>query len=179
MTNWKVKKEKSTYKSELFEIKQTTFQNPQGEIKTHDNIYRRPSVFIFPIASNGDIYLISEYRFFFQKQILDACAGFIEEKETPLETAKRELREEMGIKASQWEQLGKLEIAASNVKCTFYLFIANDLEIGKQKLDSNEEIEVVKIPLKDAIQKIYSGEIFVAPTVAGILMLAGLKLNSH
>ena len=136
MTNWKVKKEKSTYKSELFEIKQTTFQNPQGEIKTHDNIYRRPSVFIFPIASNGDIYLISEYRFFFQKQILDACAGFIEEKETPLETAKRELRE-------------------------------------------TEEIKIVKIPLKDAIQKIYSGEIFVAPTVAGILMLAGLKLNSH
>lgn len=177
MTNWKVKKEKTTYKSELFEIKQTTFQNSQGKIKTHDDIYRRPGVFILPIADNGDLYLISEYRPNFKREIIDVCAGFIDKGEKPLDTAKRELQEEMGMKASHWEELARLELSASVLKCPQYYFIAKDLEIGEQKLEGTEQIKVIRLPIKEAVRKIYSGEIFIAPSIAGLLMLSGLKLN--
>lgn len=179
MTKWKVSGQKTILKTELFEIKETKLQGPDNKTKLHHDIFRRDGVFIFPVTDKGDIYLISEFRYFYNKEILDACAGFLEKGENPLVTAKRELEEEMGITATHWEELGRLEISASVTKATQYLFIAQDLEIGEPKPEETEEIKVVKIALKEAVRKIYSGEIFVAPTVAGILMLAGLKLKSH
>ncbi|OGH43810.1 MAG: hypothetical protein A3I49_02655 [Candidatus Levybacteria bacterium RIFCSPLOWO2_02_FULL_37_11] len=179
MTNWKISSQKTVFKSELFEIKEIKLKGPNDKTKLHHDIFRRDGVFVFPITEKKEIYLISEFRYFYNKEILDVCAGFLEKGESPLATAKRELKEEVGVTATHWEELARLEISASLTKATQYLFIARDLEIGSQKLRETEEIKIVKIPLKDAIQKIYSGEIFVAPTVAGILMLAGLKLNSH
>jgi ADP-ribose pyrophosphatase len=61
------------------------------------------------------------------------------------------------------------------VKATSYLFLARDLSLGEQELEEDEQIEVVKIPLEKAVEKVISGEITGSATMIGILMLDKLR----
>src|SRR6185437_7183126 len=106
-----------------------------------------------------EMYLISQYRYTLKSNSLEAVAGFIDEGETPLQAAKRELKEETGMTASSWEEIGKLEIAGSVVRGQTYLFLARDLEIGEAEPEEDEDITLLKMPIKEAVTKVFGGEI--------------------
>jgi len=167
--------QKTIHKSKLFEINQNIVKLPSGGKNIHEDVYVRPAVFIFPLTDKNEIYLIHEYRYLLKKTVLSAVAGFSEKGETSIQTAKRELKEEAGLAASQWEELLRFNTENSVVKSQKYLFLAKELEIVEKALEEDEEIELTKMTISEAVEKVISGEISGAGTIIGIFLLDKLK----
>lgn len=167
--------QKTVLKSKLFEIVQNTIELPNKSKHKHEDVYVRPAVYIFPITDKNEIYLIYEYRYLLKKTILSAIAGHCNKGETSIQAAKRELQEEAGLIASQLEELLRFNTENSVVFSQKHLFLAKELEIVEKSLEEDEEIELVKMPMCDAVEKVFSGEISGAGTIIGILLLDKLK----
>lgn len=174
MMHTQILSETPVFTTDLFNIVQTELLLPNGEKRTHYNMRRKPAVFVFPILAD-DVYLISQYRYLYNTTMLEVPAGYINSNELPLDAAKRELEEETGLKSSKITKLGTMEKAHSVIDATLHFFLAEDVIEGKPHLDPDEEIEIIKIPLKTAIKKIFSHEITDASTIAGLLMINEMK----
>lgn len=171
----KILSQKTIFKADLFNVKEIKFLSSKGKKKIHHIAQRNSTVSVFPLTEAYDIYLVSQYRDALGKVALEAVAGFINGNETTLAAAKRELKEEAGILAAQWEELARIEMASSVFKGINYLFLAKGLENTLQNLQDDEKIKVVKVSLRDAVAKIMSGEINVSSSVIGILLLDKLR----
>lgn len=176
MKKWEVISQNTIYKTKLFDVKEEEIILPNGHKRTYSVVERRPVAVIFPLVDYSlKLYLISQYRYLFEKNILEAVAGHIDKKESPLEAAKRELKEEAGISAQQWEEMIRIENSASVIKSTVHLFVARGLYEGKPNPEEGEEIKVVKMPLEEAVSKVLLGEINNSSTVIGILLLDKMR----
>ena len=175
MDKWKVISQKSVYKARFFEVKEEEVLLPNNKKHTLATVERRPTVNVFPLTDTNDLYLISEYRQMFKKRILEAVSGHIDKDESSLAAGKRELKEEVGMSAYQWEEIARIEKSASVIKETSHLFLARDLELGKPEPEEGEDITLVKLSLNDAAAKVMSGEINNAATMIGILILDKLR----
>jgi ADP-ribose pyrophosphatase len=175
---WKIFSKKTAYKTKLFEVIETELELPNGKKRTYYTAERDPSVFIFPLTNENELYLVKQYRYMLGEKIIEAPAGFIDKGENTLTAAKRELREEAGLITENIVPLGKIHLAASVFKSEASLFLARDLQVVEQDLDEGEEIEVVKISLDEAVAKIIAGEINESGTILGILLIDKLIRES-
>lgn len=175
MSRWKIVSQKSILRAKLLNVKQIDFENKTGKRKTHYIAERSPIVSVFPLTDSYEIYLLSEYRYMLKKIIIEAVAGHVERKETTIAAAKRELKEEAGISAMQLEEIARIEMSGSVFRSRTHLFLAKGLEIGKNKLDEDEEISLIKMPLEVAVEKVMIGEINHSSSMIGILMLDKLR----
>lgn len=171
----KIISHKNIFRAELFDVKELKLKFPDGKDKIHRIAERSSTVSVFPLTQSNNVYLVRQYRYLLDKTTLEAMAGFIKKGESSLSAAKRELREETGIYAEQWEEIARIEMTASVFKSTAYLFLAKDLAVGKPNPDEGEEIEVVRMPLSDAVKKVMSGEINVSASMVGIMLLDKLR----
>ncbi len=167
--------EKIVFSSPLFHINKMHLSYSSADEVDHDIVIRKPTIAVFPLTDKYEIYLVSQYRPLLKKVTLEAVAGYINERESPLKAAKRELEEETGIIAAQWEMLTTVDLAASVIKAESHLFLAKGLEIGNPHPDEHEEIEINKMPLNQAAQKIITGEITLSSSIIGILLLEKLR----
>ena len=172
---WGVISQKTVYKAKLFEVKEQKVLLPDNKKHVYEIVERRPTVNIFPLDDKYDLYLISQYRYMFKKRILEAVAGHVDENETSLAAGKRELKEEVGMSAFHWEEIARIETAASVIKSTSHLFLARDLGQGNAEPEQGEDITLVKLSLNEAVAKVMSGEINNAATMIGILILDKLR----
>jgi ADP-ribose pyrophosphatase len=174
MKEMEILSRKTVFNGHLFHIDEITFRR-DGQIKTHNNILRDPTVSVFPISDSGEIYLAKQYRYLLEKETLEGIAGFIDPGEAPSHAAARELKEEAGIEANKWQELGVIDIGSSVLSSKAHLFLVKELQFGEQDLDEGEDIEIVKIPLKEAVAKVASGEITTSSSVIGILKIDRLQ----
>lgn len=175
MSRWKLVSQKNILRTKLFDVKKINFETKTGRKKIHHIAERAPIALVFPLTDSYEIYLISEYRYLLDKTVLQAVAGHVEKKETAIAAAKRELKEEAGITAHQFEEIARIETSGSVFRSKANLFLAKGLEIGDNKLDDDEDISVVKMPLATALEKVMLGEINHATTMIGILLLDKLR----
>ncbi len=175
MSQWKIVSQKPVFRAELFNVKKIIFENKRGTKKIHHVAERNTVVTIFPLTDQYEIYLVSQHRDMLGKTVLEAPSGYVKRNETTIAAAKRELNEETGMSVQQLEEFARVDLASSVFKSKLHLFLAKGLEIGDNDLDYDEEIEVVKMPLSSAVDKVMSGEINHAASMAGILMLDKLR----
>lgn len=175
MNETKIVAQKTIRKSKLFEIIQSTVKLPNNKENVYEDVYIQPSVFVFPLTAKNEIYLIYEYRYLLKKTVISAVAGFCEKRETSIQAAKRELKEEAGLIASQWEEILRLNTENSVVKSQKHLFLARELEKVEEALEEDENIRLVKMSIDEAVKKIFTGEISGAGTIIGILLLDQLR----
>lgn len=180
LKKWRILKSTMVFEHQWCKVRQDEIELPNGKIIDDYFLTIRPDVaLVLPITNNQEIVLVRQYRHGACKILLELPAGtFDPEQESPQAAAIRELKEETGYST---EKITLLSILYDNpVKDTnkIHLFIAeNVMKIGQQELDITEEINVVLIPLVTVIEKIATGEICVAGTVAAILLgLNFLKL---
>jgi ADP-ribose pyrophosphatase len=135
------------------------------------DIIRHPGASaMVPLAENNCAILIKQYRHATGDFIWEIPAGTLNPGETPLECAKRELTEETGFSADEWQKLGEITPVPGYSDERIHIFLAAELSSANQKLDKDEVLSVQEVNLDDAIEMIYAGVIQDGKTIAGLLL---------
>jgi ADP-ribose pyrophosphatase len=116
------------------------------------------------------VVLVRQYRHGVRSMVIEVPAGKLDGDEDPLEGAQRELREETGYQAGRFEQLGRFYSAPAWSTEFVYLYLATELRPGPTSPDADEAIELLHVPLAEAIAMIRSGAISDGKTMAALLL---------
>ncbi|HHY09763.1 MAG TPA: NUDIX hydrolase [Firmicutes bacterium] len=120
------------------------------------------------VVEDGKVLLVEQYRPAAERNILELPAGTIDGLEDPLECAKRELKEETGYRAENWQPMGHLYPTPGYTNEVLYLYLARDLTKGEQELGESEDIKVRWVPLANVEDMIDNGEINDAKTIIAL-----------
>lgn len=159
---------KTVYKGKIFEITDDEIVLSDGLVR-HREIIRHPGgVVIFAQKDNGDVLLVKQYRYAVKSLQTELPAGRLEKSEDPLTAAKRELREETGYMAKNWESLGYIFTTFGICDEKLYLFKATDLTFDKPEPDEGEILDYFELPLTDVQKLIKNGTINDAKTLCAL-----------
>lgn len=142
---------------------------PNGKEITHTTIVHPGAAVILPVCEDGQIVMVNQFRPSLNKWLLELPAGTLESSEDVEACAKRELEEETGFSAQEFFSLGQVTPLAGFCDEIQYLYVAKGLcKTCRYECDDDEIIEVVRISIEVLEQKIISGEITDAKTIACI-----------
>lgn len=143
----------------------------KGEVEI-EIVHHNGGAGTLPLFDDGSIALVRQWRYPLRRYSLEIAAGRIEPGHTPEETAARELEEEMGYRASELRKIGEFNVAPGYCEERLFVYLATGLEACEQKLDDDEEIEVVYMPFSEALTRVQTGEIDDAKSIITILLAA-------
>lgn len=160
-------------------IKVTEYQviNPGGGRGIYGKIhFKNKGIGIIPVDHEGNTWLVGQYRYTLNEFHWEIPEGGAPLGEDPLKAAQRELKEETGLVAKKWTRLLRLNTSNSVTDEECVIFLAEDLEEGENELEDTEaDLKVRKIPLKEAIDMVVRGEIADSMSMMGLLMLGRMK----
>jgi len=168
---YKINNETKKFSTPLFTVKSVNLSFPDGKARDYDLIDIQNAVTILPLDDEGNVYFVNQYRIGAGKVMLELPAGKIEDAEDPLLTARRELREEIGMSARAWKHLGNFYMTPGYATEYMYGYLARGLYPDSLDPDADEFIHVTRLPLKTVQKMIENGEIEDSKTLA-VLMLA-------
>jgi 8-oxo-dGTP pyrophosphatase MutT (NUDIX family) len=174
--DWTIKDTKKVYENDFFKVFEDDVIKPDGKDGKYATIHLKPGACVLPIDDEGNVYLTRQFRYALGREDLEVAAGAIE-GENRLEAAQREAREELGIEAEDWTELGKIESDTSITNSTAYLFLARKLTFREANPEGTEQIKMVKMKLEDALQKVMNGEITHGQTCILVLKAYFKDLN--
>lgn len=155
---------------------------PDGSVTRRELIRHVGASAIVPILGglgepDPQVLLIRQWRYTTSGEILEIPAGMRESSEETFEAcAHRELREETGYRAGRLTPLTHIWTTPGFTDERVQLFLAAELEAGERELDEDEFVELVTMPLSEAVEAVRSGRITDAKTVAGLLWVAQFGL---
>jgi ADP-ribose pyrophosphatase len=173
---WTVKETAQKFECEFFQVIEDQVIKPDGTNGTYQTIKMKPGVNVLPIDNEGNVYLTTQYRYALERNSIEVCAGGIEEGETPIDSAKKEAREELGILAEEWAELGSVDVDTSIVNSPAYQFVAQKLTFKEPEQEGSENIKTLKLSLEEAVERVLNGEISHAPS-ATLIMKAHVFLE--
>jgi len=135
-------------------------------------VHHHGSAVILPAFDDGSIALVRQYRHPAVKYLLELPAGTLNDREPPEEGAARELEEELGLIAGRLEKLCEFFVSPGFCEEKMWLYLATDLTETVQRLEEDEALEVIRLPIKQALQMITDGEIEDAKTIIGLMLAA-------
>lgn len=160
----------------LLHVKRDYVKLPNGNTSVREWIKHQGASAVVPVLPNGNIIMVRQYRYPIGKVTLEIPAGKLDTPdEDPLLCAKRELSEETGYSAKSYKLLHKLATTVGFSNEWIYIYMAHDLVKGEQHPDEDEFINLVEMPLEEALHLIEQGEIFDAKSVTAILMVDKLR----
>ena len=168
---WKLLETKLQFEGWRIRVRTDTLLNPDGNQITRDVVEHPGAVAIVARTTDDEVILARQYRHATGEDLLEIPAGTREEGEDPIETAKRELQEETGYTTNNIRQLAAFYTAPGFTNEMMFLFEATQLTSGKQQLEEDEFIDVVRVHRDDALAMIRDGRIKDAKTIVGLLMV--------
>ncbi len=171
---WEIISEKDISPSPWFPLHVDRVKLPNGKITEYYAARAGDVAMIIPITRDREIIFVKQYKHGVREILLELPAGRLDNR-NPEQAARDELLEETGIIAKKFTPVGQIITESSKNSIHISGFLAENVEITeKQQLDETENIEIVKIPIKEIDHKIKSGEICCSETIT-ILTLAKLK----
>lgn len=149
-------------------------ETPHGKKPILNNSPSSAIVAIEKINNVQYITLVRQFRYGCFCDTLEIPAGKSKADESPIDCAKRELQEECGLSAREWQELYSVHPSVGLLSEKLHVFLAKDFLLGETNPDEDEEIEIVKIPLEEFYKMLDEGKITDAKT-----MLAGFYLQKH
>ncbi len=159
---------KPIYQGKVVTLNVDTVRLPNGHTIDLEVIRHPGAAAVVPMKDDGTVVMIRQFRHAANGFIYEIPAGKLHSKEDPLDCAARELEEEIGYKAGHFELLSSIFTAPGFADEIIHVYVATALTRGTQNLDQDEVLEVVEMPLREAIAKIEDGTIRDAKTIVGL-----------
>ena len=158
------------YQGRAFTVRRDNLRTPDLRTVKYDIIQHAGSVIIVPIDEAGNIIFVRQYRHAAEQLLLELPAGTRTEDEDPLECARRETREEIGMNAQNIQKLGSFYLAPGYSTELMHVYLATDLHEDPLEADEDEFLQVEKIPAQEALKMALNGELPDAKTLAALLL---------
>lgn len=160
------------YEGPIFTITHDTAELENGKNAVRDVLHHHGGVCVIPVTDDNEIFLVRQFRYPFHTATLEVPAGKLEKGEDHAQCGKRELLEETGCTCTEYTYLGEMyPTPAYNSEIT-YMYMARGLSFGSQDLDSDEFLDVEKIPLAKAVEMVMNNELPDGKTQIAILKAA-------
>jgi len=114
---------------------------------------------ILAIDKENNVYLGTDFQYPIGRESLEIASGGTEDGESPLDTAKRELKEELGITGGEWIYMGIFSPMTGRIKSEQHMYVVRNIEVGESDQDSTENIKLIKMSLEEAVKKVMTNEI--------------------
>lgn len=161
---------------------QLVYQNPWISV-THENVltpagtagiygvvhFKSHAVGVVPVDGEGYVWLVKQFRYTLNQYSIEIPEGGSPLADDMLETAKRELREETGLTAREWTHLLDLHTSNSVTDESGVIYLAQGLVEGDTDFEATEDIEVLRIPLAEAVEWVFAGKITDSLSIMGLL----------
>lgn len=168
---------KVIYEGKKATVKVHTVDLGAGRTSTREIIEHPGVAAIVPIDADGNVVLVRQYRLAVGDMMLEIPAGVLDGDEPPDVGAQRELQEETSLRAGKLTPLGPRFYVSPGISTEWIqVFLAQDLHEAPLDPDEDEDIEIERIPLADAVRMVERGELRDAKSITGIL-LAAKRLN--
>jgi ADP-ribose pyrophosphatase len=154
------------------EVREDQVVRPDGKDGIYGVVEMKNGASVLPMDDENNVYLTKEFRYALGEESIEAAGGVVDDGEDGIQAAKRELKEELGIVADEWVDLGRLEPFTGAVHSSANLYLARGLKFGSTKAEGTEIISVVKITLNEAVEMVMNSEIVHGQTSVLILKAA-------
>lgn len=164
---------KLSFKGKVFNVYTDTLEEPGGHRHIKDVIRHNGSVVILAVdessnPSDPDVILERQYRHAAGQYLIEVPAGTRDANEAPLAAAKREMIEETGYTAKRWTMLAKYYASPGFLAEWMQVYLARDLRQGTATPEEDENLEVFRMPLSQAMRMVAAGEIHDGKTLIAL-----------
>jgi ADP-ribose pyrophosphatase len=156
------------YDGTLLRVRRDTVRLPDGGTAVREYIEHPGACMVIAVLDSGELLMERQFRYPLRREMIELPAGKIDTGEPPSKTARRELLEETGYTAAEWWHVGTIHLAIGYADERIEIFLAKGLKHEGAKLDDEEFLEVVHVPLATALEWVREGKITDAKTVSGL-----------
>ena len=161
------------YDGVILHVYRDTVVLPNGKPALREVIRHVGAVAIVPLTEDGKVIVEKQYRYPLDRVITEIPAGKLDSREEDrLAAAKRELKEETGITADEWIDMGLYYPSGAYTDETISLYLARGLHFGDQNLDDDEFLNIEAVPLAELEEAVMTGKIADGKTQVAILKAA-------
>jgi ADP-ribose pyrophosphatase len=167
---WQITSEKIIYDNPWINLTEYQVINPSGNPGIYGKVhYKNIAIGILPLDNELNTYLVGQFRFALGQYSWEMPEGGGALDTDPLDSAKRELLEETGLKAKNWEEIQRLHLSNSVSDELSIIYLARGLQQFEAEPEDTEQLIVHKMPFEEVYQMVCNGEITDAMTVAAVL----------
>src|SRR5919112_5218927 len=132
---WTFRESHQVYRNPFIEVVEDQVTRPDCQPGIYGTVAMKPGVAVLPVDEDGMAYLCREFRYAIGRESIQVAGGGLDNGESPLEAARREAREELGVEASEWIDLGRIDPFTAVVRSPAHLFLARGLSLTPTERD--------------------------------------------
>ena len=179
MRNYKVKKSEILFRGKVFDLQVDEIEYDSGNKGIREIAVHPGGAVVVPLKDDGRIIMVKQFRYPFQKFLLEMPAGKLDKNEDPLVCAVRELEEETGYKTNNIVKLGSICTTPGFCTEVLHIYLAEDLIPGNHNREEGEHgMEVFELTLDEIDSKIRLGEIVDSKSICGVQLFKLCKKSS-
>lgn len=170
---WTILSSERKYRDEFIDVVVDDVLQPDRQQGKYATVRVKPGVAVLPFDAEGHVYLVRQFRYALGEDSLEVVQGGLEDGEPPQTTARRELKEELGIEAERWTDLGTVQLDTAIMCCPMHLFVAEGLTFEEPDREGSEAMRSVKLSNAEAVEAVLDGRI--ADVTTGFLLLRAFR----
>jgi 8-oxo-dGTP pyrophosphatase MutT (NUDIX family) len=177
---WKTVSEKEVYSNPWISLTEYQVINPSGNPGIYGKVhYKGFAVGVLPLDDEMNTYLVGQYRFALDQYSWEIPEGGGAFEVDPIDSAKRELLEETGLKATRWTEIQRMHLSNSVSDELSIIYLAQGLQQFDAEPEDTEQLIIKKVPFEEAYRMVCDGEITDSLSVAAVLKIRLMQLEGQ
>ncbi|MBO8150906.1 MAG: NUDIX hydrolase [Candidatus Marinimicrobia bacterium] len=166
----KTKSSRNIFKGKLLDVYVDEVLLPSGRTAVREYIKHPGAAVVIPYVGNGELIFVRQYRYPVREVTVELPAGKIDTGEDSIATVERELIEETGYRANRFVELLCFYPSVGYTNEILCVYWAQELSYIGERPDPDENIEVMKMSISEAVERIFAGDIKDSKTIIGVLI---------